>query len=75
MFWSNFDRVLDRVLNMKNLEKFTFCTGTHIRFIEKGGTKSEVYDQEKKAKATPFGHFFKNLIFKKNHQKLIFFKN
>ena len=37
---------------MKNLVKFTFCTGTHIRFVKKGGTKSEVYDQEKKAKGT-----------------------
>ena len=60
---------------MKNLVKFTFCTGTHIRFVKKGGTKSEVYDQEKKAKGTPFGLISKILFLRKNHQKLIIFKN
>ena len=59
---------------MKNLVKFTFCTGTHIRFVKKGGTKSEVYDQEKKAKGTPFGLFFKNLIFKKKSSKTNIFQ-
>jgi hypothetical protein len=59
---------------LKNLVKFTCCTGPHIRFIKKGGTKSEVFGKEKKGKGTffgPFGLFFKNLIFKMKYYIII----
>ena len=54
---------------MKNLVKFNFCTGTHIRYIKKGGTKSEIYYQEKRQRGPPLDFFSKILFYNNNFLK------
>ena len=68
-------RIFDPGTKCEKLIKLTFSTGLSIRFLNKGGTKSEFFKRKKRQRVPPLDFFSKILFLKKNRQKLVFFKN